>query len=86
MVTEIIGWLGVGLGASVSVPQLIKSINARSTKGLSKHTYQLLLGAITCYLIKAIAMNDAIFIVSNVLGLVITAVILLLFKKYPAQE
>lgn len=86
MVTEIIGWLGVGLGASVSVPQLIKSINSRSTKGLSKHTYQLLLCAITCYLIKAIAMNDAIFIVSNVLGLVITAVILLLFKKYPEQE
>ncbi len=86
MVTEIIGWLGVGLGASVSVPQLIKSIRARSTKGLSKHTYQLLLGAIACYLVRAIAMNDAIFIVSNLLGLVITAAILHLFKKYPAQE
>ena len=46
MVTEIIGWLGVAFGISVSIPQFIKSVRSRSTKGLSKHTYQLLFGAI----------------------------------------
>lgn len=85
MVTEIIGWLGVVFGISVSIPQLIKSVRARSTHGLSKHTYQLLFGAIACYLIRAIAVKDPVFIVSNSFGIVITASILYLFRKYPAE-
>ena len=86
MVTEIIGWLGVAFGVSVSIPQLIKSVRARSTHGLSKHTYQLLFGAIACYLIRAIAVKDPVFIVSNSFGIVITASILYLFRKYPNQN
>lgn len=86
MVTEVIGWLGVAFGVSVSIPQLIKSVRARSTRGLSKHTYQLLFGAITCYLIRAIAVKEPVFIVSNTAGLVVTTAILYLFKKYPDSE
>ena len=86
MVTEIIGWLGVALGVSVSIPQFIKSIRTRSTKGLSKHTYYLLLAAISCYLIRAVAVREAVFIISNVIGLFITVAFLYLFKKYPAEE
>jgi len=86
MVTEVIGWLGVAFGISVSIPQLIKSMKAKSTQGLSKHTYQLLFGAIACYLIRAIAVREAIFIVSNSVGLFITAAILYLFRIYPAEE
>ena len=83
MATEIIGWLGVAFGISVSIPQFIKSVRARSTKGLSKHTYQLLFVAIACYLIRAIAVRETVFIVSNAIGLLITIAILYLFKKYP---
>jgi len=86
MVTEIIGWLGVVFGVSVSIPQFIKSIGARSTNGLSKHTYQLLFGAISCYLIRAIAVKEPVFIVSNSIGLVITTAVLFLFRKYPEKE
>ena len=86
MVTETIGWLGAALGVSVSIPQFIKSVRARSTRGLSKHTYQLLFGAIACYLVRAIAVRDAVFIVSNSAGLVITTSILYLFRIYPAEE
>jgi uncharacterized protein with PQ loop repeat len=85
MVTETIGWLGVAFGVSVSIPQLVKSFRTRSTRGLSKHTYQLLLVAISCYLIRAIAVRDPVFIVSNSAGLVITAAILYLFRRYPAE-
>ncbi len=84
MVTEIIGWMGVAFGISVSIPQLIKSVRSRSTQGLSKHTYQLLFGAISCYLIRAIAVGEAVFIVSNAFGLVITASVLYLFRRYPS--
>lgn len=83
MVTEAIGWLGVAFGISVSIPQLVKSVRARSTRGLSKHTYQLLFGAIACYLVRAIAVKEPVFIVSNAFGLVITAAVLYLFRKYP---
>ncbi len=86
MVTEIVGWLGVAFGVSVSIPQFIKSVRAKSTKGLSKHTYQLLFGAIACYLVRAIAVKEAVFIVSNSVGLVITMAILSLFKKYPSSD
>lgn len=86
MVTEIIGWLGVAFGVSVSIPQFIKSVRLRSTRGLSMHTYLLLFGAISCYLVRAIAVKETVFIVSNACGLVITTAILYLFRKYPAEK
>lgn len=83
MSTEIIGWIGVVLGVSVAIPQLIKSIKAKSTKGVSKGAYQLLFLAILCYLVRAIAIKEPIFIVSNIANLVVVGAMLYLFKAYP---
>lgn len=84
MISEIIGWLGVMIGIVVSVPQLIKSWRNKSTDGLSIGTYQLLFLAVLCYFIRAIAIKEMIFIVSNGVNLIITAMVLYLFKKYPS--
>lgn len=86
MITELIGWAGVIVGITVSVPQLIKSWKEKSTQGISKHTYQLLFLTILCYLIRAIAIKELIFIVSNAINLIITAMVLYLFKKYPCRN
>jgi uncharacterized protein with PQ loop repeat len=83
MITEIIGWIGVVLSILISVPQLIKSIKEKSTKGVSKQVYQLLFLTVLCYLIRAIAIRELIFIVSNAVNLVVTGMVLYLFKKYP---
>lgn len=83
MVTEIIGWIGVIIGIIVSLPQLIKSYREKSTQGVSKRTYQLLFLTMSCYLTRAIAIREMIFIVSNAINLIITALVLYLFKKYP---
>jgi len=83
MLTEIIGWIGVVLGVAVAVPQLIKSIKAKSTKGVSKGAYQLLFLCMICYLIRAIAIKEPIFIVSNIINLVVVGAMLYLFKVYP---
>ena len=83
MVTEIIGWIGVVLGVAVAVPQLIKSIKAKSTKGVSEGAYQLLFLCMICYLIRAIAIKEPIFIVSNIINLVVVGAMLYLFKVYP---
>lgn len=81
--SEIIGWVGVVLGVLISVPQLIKSVKEKSTKGVSKQTYQLLFLTIFCYLIRAIAIREPVFIVSNSVNLVVTGMFLYLFKVYP---
>ncbi len=85
MLTEIIGWIGVVTGIIVSLPQLIKSCREKSTQGVSKRTYQLLFLTMVCYLIRAIAIKEMIFIVSNAVNLIITAMVLYLFKKYPSK-
>lgn len=84
MFTETIGWVGVGTGLFVAIPQFMKSVRNKSTKGLSKRSYQILCATIICYLIKAIAVKEPVFIVSNSFGLVMTTAMLSLFKKYPA--
>ena len=86
MVTEIIGWIGVVLGVLVAVPQLIKSIKAKSTKGVSKSAYQLLLLCMICYLVRAIAIKELIFIVSNIINIVVVGAMLYLFKIYPDRD
>jgi uncharacterized protein with PQ loop repeat len=83
MVTEIIGWIGVVLGVLVAVPQLIKSIKAKSTKGVSKVAYQLLFLCMLCYLVRAIVIKEPIFIVSNMINLVVVGAMLYLFRMYP---
>lgn len=83
MISEIIGWLGVVLSILISVPQFIKSAKEKSTKGLSKQTYQLLFLTVLCYLVRAIAIKEPIFIASNAVNLVITGAVLYLFKLYP---
>jgi len=84
MITEIIGWIGVAIGIMVSFPQLIKSYRDKSTQGVSRGTYRLLFLTMLCYLIRAIAIKEVIFIVSNAVNLVITGMVLYLFEKYPS--
>lgn len=86
VLSEIIGWIGVVLGVAVAVPQLIKSIKAKSTKGVSKGAYQLLFLCMLCYLIRAIAIKEPIFIVSNMINLVVVGAMLYLFKIYPDRD
>ena len=86
MLSEIIGWIGVVLGVLVAVPQLIKSIKTKSTKGVSKGAYQLLFLCMVCYLVRAIAIKEPIFIVSNIINLVVVGAMLYLFRLYPSNK
>lgn len=78
-----IGWVGVVLGIVTSVPQFVKSAKERSTKGLSLMAYQVLFIAIACYLVRAIAIKDPVFIISSGINLILTLGMLYLFQKYP---
>jgi uncharacterized protein with PQ loop repeat len=85
-ITEIIGWIGVTLSIFISVPQFMQSFKKKSTEGLSKQTYQLLFLTVLCYLIRAIAIKEPIFIASSAINLIITAMVLYLFKLYPSKN
>lgn len=62
--TEIIGFVGIGLMTLAAIPQLV------DVRKVSKTTYTMLLLGSLCYLTRAIAIRETVFIISNVLALV----------------
>lgn len=82
MISKLIGWLGFSLGMFISIPQVIKSIRTRSTQGVSKLTYILLLLACVCYIVRAMAIKETIFIVSNAFQIIVAGTMLYLMRKY----
>lgn len=71
-----IGWLGVAFGLILAPPQLWKIIKTGRVDGISKHTYIFLCLALTFYLIYAISIKDAVFIVAQSVNLCVNTVIL----------
>ena len=76
-----IGWIGVALGLLVAPPQLWKILKTKGTKGISLWTYTFLVGALVFYLIHAILIKDAVFIVAQSVNLVTNSVILCLLVR-----
>lgn len=69
--TQLIGWIGVLFGVSISIPQVIQIYRTHSSKDVSAWTYRLLVATTLCYLVRAIAIREPIFIVSNTLSFLI---------------
>ena len=77
----LIGWVGAGLGACISLPQLIKILKTGQTANISIATYVILVFAITFYLIHAIYIGAEVFIVTNAVNLVARTTILTLLIR-----
>jgi len=71
-----IGWVGVGFGVAVPVPQLLKIRRTGRTKDISFKTYVLLISALACYLAHAIHIGSIVFTVAQSVGLVINVAVL----------
>ena len=78
MIFDLIGWVGVVFVTTCSIPQLIKIIKTGRSRDVSATTYALLVAGMFCYLIYAVHIEDAVFIVSNSIGLVANGTILAL--------
>lgn len=72
----LIGIAGIIFGLMVAPPQLIKIIRSGKTDGISLHTYVFLVCAMVCYLIHAVAIKDAVFVVAQSLNLITNSIIL----------
>jgi len=82
MIDTIVGTLGLCLGLFVAPVQLLRIIKTKQIDGISLITYIFLEGALICYLIHAIFLKDAIFIIAQSVNLVTNLVILILLIKH----
>ena len=80
--TELVGWAGVTAGAFVSIPQIIRIYQTHSSRDVAVWSYRLLVFVCAAYLVRAIAIQEPIFIVSNALNVVIAAWVLLLKRRF----
>ena len=81
-ITILIGFIGLALGLCVNPLQIIKILKTKNVNGISKGTYYTLTGVMICYLVRAIAINELVFIISNALGIISCTITLILLYKY----
>ena len=81
-VTEIAGFIGVGLAGAAYVPQIWHLVRVHCSAGISRFAFCLWLGATLLVTTNAIATGATVFIVLGGVQLVATALILLYTTKY----
>ena len=72
----LIGWVGVGFGVAVPIPQLLKIRRTGRVNDISIKTYMFLVCAIACYLAHAIYINSTVFTVAQSINITINTAIL----------
>jgi len=80
--TELVGWLGVSAGICVSIPQIVRIYQTGSSRDVAVWSYRLLVFVCLAYLVRAIAIQEAIFIVSNAINVFIASWVLVLKRRY----
>ncbi|MET0039300.1 SemiSWEET family sugar transporter [Dehalococcoides mccartyi] len=78
---DIIGWLGVCIGVVVPLPQLVRIFKTGKVANISVLTYALLVVTISCYLLHAIKIGDAVFTVSNAFNLLTNSLVLIMLIR-----
>lgn len=71
-----VGVAGIIFGILVAPPQLYKIIRTGKTGDISVWTYTFLVCCMTCYLVYAISIKDAVFITAQAVNLTVNAIIL----------
>ena len=77
-----VGWVGVAFGLLVPIPQLLKIIKTRRLNDISLGTYIFLFLALSCYLVHAIYINSAVFMVAQSINLTTNTAILIFLVKH----
>ena len=78
----VIGWVGVGFGLLVPIPQLIKMLKTKRLDGISLGTYVFLFLCLISYLIHAIYIKSPVFITAQSLNLITNGTILILLIRH----
>jgi MtN3 and saliva related transmembrane protein len=78
---DLIGWLGVCIGVVVPLPQLYNIFRHNKINGVSMGTYSLLVMAMACYLVHAINIGDAVFVVAQSINILTNGLVLFMLIK-----
>ncbi len=85
VVTNAIGWVGVAISYIVSFPQIILMLRTKNSSGISALTYGLLFATDVCYLIRAIYIDEPVFIAGKLWASTIVGIQLCLILHYRAR-
>lgn len=75
--TEIIGYLAAFLTTSSFLPQVIKTLRSRDTKGISALMYGAFVAGVGLWLIYGLMIGNKIIVIPNLITLIFAAAILL---------
>ena len=81
-VSEIVGFIGVGLAGAAYVPQVWHLVRVHCAAGISRFAFSLWLGATLLVTTNAIATGATVFIVLGGVQIVATALVLIYATKY----
>ncbi len=77
----LIGWIAIGFGILVPLPQLLKMLKTGKSNDVSLLTYVFLFFALTGYLIHAIYIQAPVFIVAQSFNLFTNSIVLFILVK-----
>lgn len=72
----IVGWIAVGFGVLIPIPQLHKIIKTSSSRDVALGTYIAIVSYIICALFHAVYIQDLIFIIIQCTNLVTNSIVL----------
>jgi MtN3 and saliva related transmembrane protein len=86
--TQIIGFTAAGLITLANVPQAIKIIRTKSTKGISSWSYGILFFGNLCWISYGIMRGDWPIIISNSISSMLCGIIwaIRIFSKQPEND
>lgn len=85
MLSQWLGFLGTGIVGAAYIPQIHHLVKEHCSAGISMSAYALWCSASVFFLIHAVMIRDAVFIVVQIINLTAIIAILILVKKYEHQ-
>ena len=79
---EVIGYIGAFLTTVSFIPQAVKTIRTRDTRGISLHMYAVFTVGVACWLVYGISLGSWPMILSNIVTLGLSSTILALKLRY----
>ena len=80
--SQTIGWIGFSSGFFISIPQILRTIKLKSTNDLSVTTFILIQITSACFLIRAVAIKELVFIAFYIFIFLSNTIQLFLLFKY----
>jgi len=71
---EVIGWIGLGCLQTNAIPAIVKAI--QTGNGAPVVSILMILIGLTCYLYRAIKMEDKLYIIGNLMGIITNLILL----------